>query len=523
MRNNPAPTRGSGRQAERRRFSPTPAGRSRLLLKCLALDLEVGVRDGRIHKFAGIRPDTGQSLVYPVAGGGLARALAKLDDLSDGTAFVLGHNLLAFDLPQLQAVNPDLRLLRRPAVDTLRLNPLAFPRNPYHHLVKHYQDGQLQRGRINDPELDARLTLEVFDNQLKALQEAPSDLLTAWHWLTTLDDGAGFHRVFASLRGTRKPSADEACAAIRTRLATNGCQTHTHELMAAAARHGWALAYALAWLSVAGGNSVMPPWVRHQFPQAGRLVRRLRNTACADPACTWCRERHDAGKELARWFGFSSFRPEPTDESGRPMQQSIVEAALAGEHVLGILPTGTGKSVCYQVPALSRYDKTGALTVVISPLVALMADQVGGLEAQGIGACVTINGLLSMPERADALDRVRLGDAGILIISPEQLRNGSVRRALGQREIAAWVLDEAHCLSKWGHDFRPDYRYVGRFIRERASEEPPPPILCLTATAKPDVRSEIVEYFRQELDIMLAGLRWRRPTYQSGICGGANQ
>ena len=113
-----------------------------------------------------------------MAGGGLAGALAKLDDLSDGTAFVLGHNLLAFDLPQLQAVNPDLRLLRRPAVDTLRLNPLAFPRNPYHHLVKHYQDGQLQRGRINDPELDARLALEVFDNQLKALQEAPSDLLT---------------------------------------------------------------------------------------------------------------------------------------------------------------------------------------------------------------------------------------------------------------------------------------------------------------------------------------------------------
>ena len=109
------------------------------------------------------------------------------------------------------------------------------------------------------------------------------------------------------------------------------------------------------------------------------------------------------------------------------MQQAIVEAAMAGEHVLGILPTGTGKSLCYQIPALSRYDKTGALTVVISPLVALMADQVAGLEARGIVSCVAINGLLSLPERADALDRVRLGDAGILIISPEQLRNRTLR------------------------------------------------------------------------------------------------
>ena len=176
---------------------------------------------------------------------------------------------------------------------------------------------------------------------------------------------------------------------------------------------------------------------------------------------------------------------------------------MVGEHALAILPTGAGKSLCYQVPALSRYDKTGTLTMVVSPLVALMADQVAGLEARGIDSCATINGLLSMPERADALDRVRLGDAGILIIAPEQLRSVSVRRVLAQREIGAWVLDEAHCLSKWGHDFRPDYRYVGRFIREQAGDEPLPPVLCLTATAKPDVMVEILDYFRQELDVEL--------------------
>ena len=359
------------------------------------------------------------------------------------------------------------------------------------------------RGRRNDPELDARLTLEVFDNQQKAFHDAGTELLTAWHWLTTTQNGAGFDLFFSALRGAPRPSDAEAQDAIHRCLAGNACRAGARAAVMDAAQQGWELAYALAWLSVAGGSSVMPPWVRHQFPGAGRLVRRLRDNACSDPDCDWCRERHDVRRELSRWFGFDDFRPEPVGENGRPLQRDIVEAAMAGEHALGILPTGAGKSLCYQLPALSRYDRTGALTVVISPLVALMADQVAGLESRGIGSCVTVNGLLSMPERANALERVRLGDAGILIISPEQLRSVSLPRVLDQREIGSWVLDEAHCLSRWGHDFRPDYRYVGRFIREKAGQDPIPTVLCLTATAKPDVKEEIADYFKAELGIEL--------------------
>ena len=465
----------------------------------MSLDLEVGRRNGFIRAFAGIRADGGRHITFPDIGGGLGNALLKLDHLADGADFLLGHNLIDFDLPHLRAVNQSLRMLQLPAVDTLRLNPLAFPRNPYHHLVKHYQDGQLVRGRINDPELDARLTLAVFANQIGEFIRADPRLLTAWHWLTTADDGDGFDILFTRLRNAMRPSDSEASAAIGELLSGSSCFIQAQSALEAAHKTSWEMAYALAWLSVSGGNSVMPPWVRHQFPGAGRLVRRLRDTACREPGCEWCRQCHDAQKELNRWFGFGDFRPKPADDSGMPLQQSIVEAAMVGDSLLGILPTGTGKSICYQVPALSRYDKTGALTVVISPLVALMADQVAGLEARGIGSCVTVNSLLSMPERADALDRIRLGDAGILLISPEQLRSTSVRRVLAQREIGAWVLDEAHCLSRWGHDFRPDYRYVGRFIRERAGEDDPPPVLCLTATAKPDVVEDVVDYFRKEL------------------------
>lgn len=473
--------------------------------RCLSIDLEVGKDDSRIHSFAAVRGDTGQAYVYQK--GDLSTALSKLDEFAERVSFLLGHNLIAFDIPYLKAAKPDLRLLRLPAVDTLRLNPLAFPRNPYHHLVKHYQNGQLQRGRLNDPELDARLTLEVFRDQhreLLALREVAPDLLMAWHWLTTTDDAvSGLNAFFFIIREKNRPNDEEARKAIERCLSDQACITSRREIIDNAANNGWPLAYALAWLSVSGGNSVMPPWVRHQFPETGDLVRRLRDSACTDPNCAWCRERHDARKELNRWFKFDDFRSEPKGEDGRPLQKAIVEAAMAGKHVLGILPTGTGKSLCYQIPALSRFDKTGALTVVISPLVALMADQVAGLEAKGITSCVSINGLLSMPERADTLDRVRLGDAGILIVSPEQLRSRSLRKVLNQREIGAWVLDEAHCLSKWGHDFRPDYRYVGRFIKEKAGKEPVPPVLCLTATAKPDVVKDIIDHFQNKLGIEL--------------------
>ena len=469
---------------------------------CLSLDLEVGKKNNRIHAFAAVRPDTGELLVFP--DGNLQAKLARLDDLADGASFLLGHNLINFDLPYLAAAKPDLRLLKLPSVDTLWLSPLAFPRNPYHKLVKHYQDAGLKSGQRNNPELDARITLELFNDEWKELRKAPKDLLLAWHWLTTAEEKmAGFDVFFSDLRNSRRPSDTEAHLVIHELLKGSACRTHARDIIKDIHRSGWAFAYALAWLSVSGGNSVMPPWVRHQFPEAGRFVRRLRDAACVDSACAWCRERHGARKELARWFGFSDFRPEPSCDDGTPMQQSIVETAMAGEHVLGIMPTGAGKSLCYQVPALSRYNKTGALTVVISPLIALMADQVSGLEARGISSCVTINGLLSMPERAEALDRVRLGDASILIISPEQLRNRSLRRVLDQREIGAWVMDEAHCLSRWGHDFRPDYRYVGRFIRKKAGEEPIPPVLCLTATAKPDVIEEITLYFQEKLGVEL--------------------
>ena len=207
-------------------LAPRPDKDAPFAPSCLSLDLEVGAQDSRIHAFGAVRPDTDQRLVF--SGGNLTAALAQLDELAQGANFLLGHNLITFDLPHLTAAKPDLRLLHLPAVDTLWLNPLAFPRNPYHHLVKHYQDGQLTRGRLNDPELDARLALDVFRDQCQALRKAPPDLLLAWHWLTTADKqgSAGFNRVFSNLRRTHRPADTEARAAIRKQLEGRACLTH---------------------------------------------------------------------------------------------------------------------------------------------------------------------------------------------------------------------------------------------------------------------------------------------------------
>lgn len=481
-----------------------------LLSRCLAVDLEVDPSAARVFAMAAVRYD-GRT-VLNTRGTPTDRQLDELEASIEAMDHPIGHNFLHHDMEHLIAARPRLSRVMEAPIDTLWLNPLAFPRNPYHHLVKHYQDGRLAKGHVNDPELDARLVFEVLANQLDAftaLGEGQPEALAAYHYLTTrMDPADGFDAVFAYLRGAGCPRRDAAISAVHGMLSGRACEKRIDQTLGRLSnpRNGWAMAYALSWITVAGGDSVMPPWVRAQFREASLIVRHLRDTSCRDPACSWCADQNDPVKALQRWFGFDAFRPEPVDPDGRPLQERIVDEAMSGKSLLGILPTGTGKSLCYQVPALSRYDKTGALTVVISPLVALMADQVQGMERAGITCAVTINGMMSMPERQDALDKVRMGDAGILIISPEQLRSTSIRSVLAQREVGLWVVDEAHCVSKWGHDFRPDYRYLGRFIREFSGDQTPAPITCLTATAKPEVVADIADHFRTRLGVDLLTL-----------------
>ncbi len=466
----------------------------------LSLDLE---GSGTIGAIGAIRTDRSTAFTWRGDSKGLLAALATLDDFATGASFLVGHNVIEHDLELLAGHAPALKLLDLPAIDTLYLSPLAFPENPYHHLVKQYQEPALARVQVNDPLLDAELVLELLADISDKLKSTDGDLLLAWHaLLTTGVKGHAFDYFFRAIRGADGTQRIEnSIPAIMNRLGERGCPNQAARIAREARSHPLALTYLLAWLPAAGGNSIIPPYVEKRF-EPGVLATKLRDAHCGNRSCPWCSEHLDAGRALKRWFGFPGFREQPQSRGGESLQRAIVEKHLAREHVLGILPTGTGKSLCYQLPALIRYEATAALTVVISPLVALMADQVMAMRRQGITSATTINGLISMPERAEALAHIRLGDAGIVLVAPEQLRNRSFRKAIAGRRIGAWVVDEAHCLSKWGHDFRPDYRYVARYIAQHHGADSAP-ILCLTATAKHDVVKDIQEHFEQTLQARL--------------------
>ncbi len=443
----------------------------------------------------------------------VAQLVHELRQLASAAGFVAGHNILSHDLPTLEAAFDVAEFRRLPAIDTLYLSPLAFPRNPYHRLTK---NDRLVRSSKNHPVRDCDSSKVILEEAIAAfrvtLENPPGrERLALTRWLLAgaelpWNGSGGFDLLFSEL-GVPELTGEAAAQAWENQTDGFACPVAAKEQWAralATPEHRAALAYVLAWLPVAGADSVLPGWVRHRFPQTASAIRHLRNTPCADPACPWCSRTQSPTRQLQRFFGYDAFRAEPAlaERPGVSLQEEIVRLGMAGKSLLGILPTGGGKSLCFQVPALHNFFTTGAITIVVTPLQALMKDQVDGLVAKASISCVAaLNGMQTPPEKAEVREAVRLGGIGILYVSPEQLRNASFKRTIQQREIGCWVFDEAHCLSQWGHDFRPDYVYIARYIRELAAEQqvPVPPVMCVTATAKDDVKNEILKHFRDQL------------------------
>lgn len=406
--------------------------------------------------------------------------------------FIVGHNIIHHDLAILKANNPDFSWEKDKVIDTLYLSPLLFPKVPYHKLVK---DDKLIVDEPNDALRDSKKAKELWDDEWGEFCALDIKLKFIFAKLLARNSAfKGFFR-FAQIPPNEVDIEIQINDYFDSKICQNANLSDLIQQVPAT------LAYALALINANDKNSITPPWLVHRFPKINLVIQRLRNQPCL-VGCSFCDERLDVRKGLFNFFGFNEFR----SYNGQPLQFNAASAAINGKSLLAVFPTGGGKSITFQVPSLINGRNGNGLTVIISPLQSLMKDQVDNLHRKGITEAVALNGLLDPIERANVIERVENGQATLLYISPESLRSSVVRRMLEKRNVVRFVIDEAHCFSSWGHDFRVDYLYIGTFIKklqESKFYQSDIPISCFTATAKTEVIEDIRNYFKDKLGIDL--------------------
>lgn len=423
-------------------------------------------------------------------------SLSHLVDFLVDVEFVCGHNILNHDAKYIKNQLDEAGISSDNIIDTLYLSPLLFPTHPYHALLK---DDKLQTDETNNPLNDAIKAKNLFLDEVMAFGKMNEALRHIIYLL--LKDKKEF-AAFFKYQSFTMPDIDLANV-IKTLFDGKIC--NNIDLDKIITNHPIELAYSLTYIysieEYQKEHSVIPYWVLKNYPDVDQITLRLRNKPCLE-GCKYCTSKFDIFKALKNIFGFDNFRS--YDE--KPLQEMAVRAAVESKSMLAVFPTGGGKSLTFQLPALMSGKSVNGLTVIISPLQSLMKDQVDNLEKVDITDSVTINGMLDPIERAKSFERVADGSASILYISPESLRSRSIERLILGRKVVRFVIDEAHCFSAWGQDFRVDYLYIGDFIKsiqEKKNLSEPIPVSCFTATAKQNVINDIITYFKDKLDLDL--------------------
>ena len=423
-------------------------------------------------------------------------SVAEFIQFLTGVNYICGHNIIKHDIKYIGTAIADSGTNLRNVIDTLYLSPLLFPTKPYHALLK---DDKLQTEELNNPLNDAIKAKDLFYDEVSAFSQTEEMLQQIFYLL--LKDRKEFYAFFDFV--AFKDTGSDIEKLIRLRFKGEICE-HV-DLIKIIVDYPIELAYCLSlihsFIRHKKVHSITPPWVLKNYPEVERIMHHLRNKPCVR-GCVYCNNALDIHKGLKKFFGFESFRT----YGGEPLQERAVKAAVDNKSLLAVFPTGGGKSITFQIPALMSGENSTGLTVVISPLQSLMKDQVDNLEKLGITEAVTINGLLDPIERAKSFERVEDGSASILYVSPESLRSKTIERLILGRKVVRFVIDEAHCFSAWGQDFRVDYLYIGDFIKtiqEKKNLEDGIPVSCFTATAKQNVIGDIRSYFKEKLSLDL--------------------
>ena len=374
------------------------------------VDLEVNPETGKIREYGAVSSDHRQYR---------GSSAAAFSQVLNHAAYICGHNLLRHDLKYIKTVLaevcPDAQL-----IDTLPLSPLLFPKKPYHHLLK---DDKLQSAQLNNPLNDAMKAQELYEDEVCAFRDLPESLRSIYgRILGREEEFSGF------MSRMETEYAYDPSGEIHRFFQGRICDYAP--IQSLIDQTPVELAYALSLIWAGDQYSVTPPWVIRTYPKITNVMKTLRGIPCG-LRCSYCDSKLDIHKRLKEIYGFNAFRT----YDGVPLQEEATEAAVMGESLLAVFPTGGGKSLTFQLPALMAGESDRGLTVVISPLQSLMKDQVDHLEEKGITDAVAINGLLDPMERKEAIDRVANGMASILYISPESLRSGTIESLLRSRNV----------------------------------------------------------------------------------------
>ncbi|MDR2928660.1 MAG: DEAD/DEAH box helicase [Cytophagaceae bacterium] len=323
----------------------------------------------------------------------------------NGVQFICGHNILNHDIKYIGKAIDDAGINLSNIIDTLYLSPLLFPTKPYHKLLK---DDKLQSDERNNPLNDSIKAKELFDDEITAFKQTEKTLQQIFYLL--LAEKKEFQAFFQFIDYKQEKESRNFFGfmdfnnkttniekIIRQKFENEICE-HA-DLTKIISTYPIELAYCLSLISSFirsnSAYSITPPWVLKNYPEVEQIMLRLRNKPCVW-GCDYCNKALDIHAGLKRFLGFDSFRT----YGNEPLQEKAVKVAVDNKSILAVFPTGGGKSITFQVPALMSGESVNGLTVVISPLQSLMKDQVDNLEKNGITQAVTINGLLDPVERA---------------------------------------------------------------------------------------------------------------------------
>ncbi len=451
----------------------------------LFIDLEIGINTHKINSVGALYKDEeykGQSI----------DALRKLY-FKYTPKFICGHNFINHDKRFLVETSFNPIFEKAEIIDTFFVSMLVYPDKISHKLSKPYKtEANIQ----NDPFGDCVATknlLEILTERFNTYGPSLKALLAS-----LLGNNEYFKGFFAYINV--EPENIDIYDFFKTHIKCS--KERFYKLIN---EYPSEMGIIFVYLMTKERTSLSYA-VLQTFPQTAKLLKEL----LYNPLLT------DINKFANDEFGISQFREfEARDNEtdlfnpniNKISQHNIIEAALNGESFLAILPTGGGKTFTFQMPALIKAKAYKALTVVISPLQALMKNHVESFREKNQNFKVAaISGYLSPIERFNTIAEVENGIIDILYLAPEALRSNSIFNVLKKRVIDRFVIDEAHCFSSWGHDFRHDYKYIATFIKDLQESSPfqgTIPVSCFTATAKPEVLEDIKRYFENRLGLKL--------------------